>query len=416
MSNRASLERLKFCNFKLKTLLNITRAINHNLEVNELLNTYKALLRDELNIGKVIIYGFTNSGWNVILKSGIENKDYEEIDVERDLLHLYEINITLSIPNPILRAFDFIIPILHNSKALAYVLLGDFEEEREGISPTIKHLHFIQTLTNIIMVAIENKRLIAENMQQERLKKELEMATKMQEMLIPAADIFEKSEHIAVQPFYLPHFEVGGDYYDFDILSESEMFFCIADVSGKGMPAAMLMSNFQASLKALFTSGVELAALVQKLNSIVIKNANGDRFITVFLGKYNHVTHKLQYINAGHNPPVFYSPSLPDIQFLTQGCMGIGMIDQIPFISVGELEITENSKILCFTDGLAELEKDGMPEYGQTALEQCVKNDNHIVQTIENLLAILDVNKSNPSLFDDITLLGIEFFIPPLKV
>ncbi|MBU0765936.1 MAG: serine/threonine protein phosphatase, partial [Bacteroidetes bacterium] len=93
-------------------------------------------------------------------------------------------NLTTS-GHTLLSFFDVVIPVFHKDKALAYVLIGDIEEERDGISPTIKHLHFIQTLTNIIIVAIENKRLYRETIRQESIRKELELASNMQSMLIP---------------------------------------------------------------------------------------------------------------------------------------------------------------------------------------------------------------------------------------
>lgn len=410
METIASLERLKFCNFKLKTLLNFTQAINQNLSTEEILISYEKLLRDELNIGKVLLFGY-NTKWEIILKSGIEDQDFYNISVQDDLIEFNEINITLSISNKKLKTFDFIIPVFHNNKPLAYVLIGDVDEEREGISPSIKHLHFIQTLTNIIVVSIENKRLFEENVQQARMKKELEMAATIQEMLVPDVESFPKNNFISIQPFYLPHLEVGGDYYDFDVISDHLMYFCVADVSGKGMPAALLMSNFQANLKALFTADTSIEDLIYKLNKNVIKNAHGEQFITFFIGKYNYNSKTLLYVNAGHNPPAFYNKITNKLTFLTKGCTGIGMLDEIPKIEVGKLTITDNSKLLCFTDGLSELSVEGKDDYGQLIAEQCLANSNSIKETFDELIEILKINKENSAIFDDITILGLEFFV-----
>lgn len=124
---------------------------------------------------------FSNSAMdgNVILKSGMkEDIDLQKIDVYKDLLHVKDItNITIS-DNEHLKNFDTIIPVYNNNQPLAFVLIGDIEEEMEGISPTIKHLHFIQTLSNIIIVAIENIRLFQENLRQEAIRRELELASR----------------------------------------------------------------------------------------------------------------------------------------------------------------------------------------------------------------------------------------------
>ena len=116
-------------------------------------------------------------------------------------------------------------------------------------------MRFIQTISNILIVAIENIRLYNENLRQVAIKRELELASKMQTMLIPEDENLPSNKHIRFKAFYHPHFEVGGDYYDVISLSEDQVGFCIADVSGKGISAAILMSNFQANLRALFTRG-----------------------------------------------------------------------------------------------------------------------------------------------------------------
>jgi sigma-B regulation protein RsbU (phosphoserine phosphatase) len=131
------------------------------------------------------------------------------------------------------------------------------------VSPIIKHLNFIQTLTNIIIVAIENMRLFKESLRQESIKKELELASKMQNMLIPNPSILPRNEKIRMTAFYLPHMDVGGDYYDFIELGKHEFGFCISDVSGKGMSAAFLMSNFQA-ISGLFSPVILLLMHLSK--------------------------------------------------------------------------------------------------------------------------------------------------------
>ena len=164
---------------------------------------------------------------------------------------------------------DIIIPVYNNNVHLAFVFIGDIEEEGEGMSPVLKHLNFIQTISSIIIVAIENIRLFKESLRQEALRKELELAARMQQMLIPDNQPYAKKPNLVVNGFYYPHYEVGGDYYDCIKLSETKTGFCIADVSGKGISAAMLMSNFQASFRALFTHDIELACLIHKLNSLI---------------------------------------------------------------------------------------------------------------------------------------------------
>ena len=198
------------------------------------------------------------------------------------------------------------------------------------MSPVLKHLNFIQTISSIIIVAIENIRLFNESLRREALKKELELAARIQKVLIPDNSHMPKNPRLVVNGFYYPHFEVGGDYYDCIKLSDTKTGFCIADVSGKGISAAMLMSNFQASLRALFTDDVYLETLIHKLNSIVTVNAAGEKFITFFVARYDHETGVLEYINAAHNPPVLYNTVSREVKHLKVSCVGLGMLDEIP--------------------------------------------------------------------------------------
>jgi len=410
MTPNLSLSRLEFCNFKLRTLLDFTLAINQNLSTDELLKKYEKLLRWKLNIGKVLIFA-NNQGWKCILVSGISGEHHYTIDVEKDLMQYADITSTAEYGNPSIKDFDIVLPIIHNSRPLAYVLVGDIDEEHDGISPTIKHMQFVQTLTNIVIVAIENKRLFKDNLEKERISKEMELATEMQNMLVPDLSKFPKRKELDVEGFYLPHYEVGGDYYDVFELNDHEIGFCIADVSGKGISAALLMSNFQANLRALFVSSIHLTDVVTILNERVISSVKGEKFITLFIARLDLENNELRYINAGHNPPIFFDKKTKQTHYLKEGCIGIGMMDAIDTIEEGYLTIENNSKLLCYTDGLIELDINNKVSLRLKTVENSFCNNKNIKDSFKVMLKKLNITKSNPYIFDDITLLGLDFFL-----
>jgi sigma-B regulation protein RsbU (phosphoserine phosphatase) len=389
--------------------LQITEAINENLTQEQLLERYEELLTKDLKIGKVLIFKFEET-WKCILKSGEVGDNYVKINIERDLLCLTEITSVTSSPIENLEGFDIVIPVINKNQHIAFVIIGDIDEESEGISPTIKHLTFIQTLSNIIIVAIENIRLFKELLQQEALKKELELASKMQSMLIPSQEILPCDNRIHIKAFYHPHLEVGGDYYDYVELSKNEIGFCISDVSGKGMSAALLMSNFQANLRALFTHEISLPALIESLNQRVMHAAHGEKFITLFLAKFNFKTRELEYINAGHNHPFMYHKNRNELRLLSKGCVGIGMLDEIPMIRKGSITLEEPTKILCYTDGLTDLLDGKGVTSGTEEIEQCITNNESIEANIQDIIKRQGINDGNTAIFDDISILGIEFF------
>jgi sigma-B regulation protein RsbU (phosphoserine phosphatase) len=407
-SDKASINRLQLTTFKLQSLLNITQAINENLTREELLEIYKQLLTKDLNIGKVLIFMLEDT-WKCLLRSGDIGESYACISVESDLIPIQDISFITSSPNKTLNAFDIVIPVINKGKPIAFVIIGDLEEG-EGVSPIIKHLNFIQTLTNIIVVAIENMRFFKESLRQEALKKEMELASKMQNMLIPSSSILPRNDKICMTAFYLPHFDVGGDYYDYIQLNRNEFGFCIADVSGKGISAALLMSNFQANLRALFTHDISLDALIEKLNERVLHSANGEKFITLFVGKFNYKTRELQYINAGHNQPMMYQKNKKELTFLGKGCVGIGMVDEIPIIRKGSITIEEPTKIICYTDGLVELIDGKQISFGTKEIEDCVMNNANIDDNIQGIIKKQGIFEGSAAIFDDISMLGIEFF------
>jgi len=406
--HKSSIKRLQLTTFKLRSLLNITQAINENLTQKQLLEKYEELLTKDLNIGKVLVFKYADS-WRCILKSGEVGASYENINVKKDLIPINEISFITSSSNIPLNDFDIVIPVINKGTPMAFVIIGDIKEG-EGVSPTIKHLNFIQTLSNIIIVAIENIRLFKESLKQEALRKELELASKMQNLLIPNLDNLPRNSKIHVTAFYHPHFEVGGDYYDYLELSKDEFGFCISDVSGKGMSAALLMSNFQANLRALFTHEISLAALVEKLNERIMHAADGEKFITLFIGKFNYKTRELEYINAGHNPPILYQKKKKDLLMLNKGCVGIGMLDEIPMIRKGSITIEENTKILCYTDGLIELLDGKGISYATKEIEECLSNNDGIKNNIDNIIIKQGITEDSTSIFDDISILGIEIF------
>ncbi|HDS06468.1 MAG TPA: serine/threonine protein phosphatase [Bacteroides sp.] len=400
--------RLKLSTFKLNALLDITLAINDNVSTSELIRRYEKLLTDDLGIGKVILVTFSEK-WECLLNSGFGNRFFEKIEVERDLMPYEEISFITSEPQNFPELVDIVIPVTHKDEAIAFVLIGDIEEEGEGVSPIIKHLRFIQTLSNIITVAIENKRLFKESLRQEALKREMELASRMQTMLIPAREKLPSNEHIRMRAFYHPHFDVGGDYYDVIELGKNEVGFCIADVSGKGISAAILMSNFQANLRALFTEGQPLAETLKRLNERVMNSAKGEKFITLFIARYHYLNRELKYVNAGHNPPFLYEMGSGKLTQLSSGCVGMGMLDELPFVNEAAIQLDEPAKLFCYTDGLVEVIHGSGVKFGTKDLENALTNTRSLEHNIKTIIDNQKILEGSAAIFDDISIIGAEF-------
>ncbi|MDX9848136.1 MAG: PP2C family protein-serine/threonine phosphatase [Tenuifilaceae bacterium] len=406
----ASSKRLKLSTFKLNALLSMAQAISGEMRTEDLMERFRTILNEDLEIDRVLFYKFEEK-WKLLLSTNCSEQISSQIDPENDLLCFNDISFVSTSANRVLQEFDIIIPVIQNNAALAYVLIADTKDEAKGVSATIKHLNFVQTLSIIIFVAIENLRLFHKTIEQEAMKKELELASKMQNLLIPNQLDLPQTANVKIHSYYHPHSEVGGDFYDVVQLDRGELGFCIADVSGKGMAAAILMSNFQANLRALFTHDITLTGLVEKLNTRVMSSAKGERFITIFIGRYNPNRNSLEYINAGHNPPVFFNTETKEIKMLTSGCVGLGMIDDIPVMNVGSLRVTSLSKLICYTDGLVEFSKDDKVVMDHSVIEECISNNKSIMENVNKIVEIrMEEQASNKiKIFDDISILGFEF-------
>lgn len=404
------LEKLELKEFKLTSLLEVTRAINENFSMEKLLNIYQYILRDQLGISRLLLFNFDGKDWQCILRFGAKGQS-KKIDVKRDLSHIHDITVIESSSQASLNSFDIVIPVHHKNKGLAYLLLGDLNEDRLQISPTIKHMPFIQTLTNIIIVAIENKRFAKQSIEQERTNRELELAGEMQKLLFPQN--FPKNNRLEVDARFEAKQLVGGDYYDFIRLNNEEYVMCIADVSGKGISAALVMSNFQANLKAIIKynhQSLTMQELVEQLNDSVNEATHGEKFITFFIGYYNSTKKILKYINAGHNYPILTDGK--EARFLNKGCVGLGMFDKIPVIEMEQIQIRPNDTLVCFTDGLVELENEDGEHFENDRLIDLIHSNFDLSMKALNSLIFHKLNeyKGKGEFLDDTALMSCRFF------
>jgi len=403
-------KKLELNEFKLNSLLEITKAINNNLTIQNILKIFEYILREQLGISKLILYEFNQKEWNCILHFGARGLN-KKINVEDELIHIQDITVIESSSIDTINSFDVIIPILHKDNPLAYLLIGDLEEDAISISPGIKHMPFIQTLASIIVVAIENKRFSNELLEQEINKREMEFAAEMQKLLFPTK--LPSNKYIDVAARYEAKHLVGGDYYDFLMLNDEEYFFCIADVSGKGVSAALLMSNFQAKLRANIKynhKNMSLNDLVYELNEDVNNAAKGEKFITFFAGHYNYKTKTLQYINAGHNHPILLDEN--ETRFLNKGCIGLGMLEEIPKIEIEKIKLKKDAILICYTDGLVELENSNDVPFETANLIKIVRQNFTLpMKELDNkIFSRLEEFKGDKDLLDDTAVMSCKFY------
>jgi sigma-B regulation protein RsbU (phosphoserine phosphatase) len=403
--------RLEMNEFRLQSLLEITRAITTNQSVEQLTRLFEFIMREQLGFDRFVLFN-KEKVWSCLLKVGVKSR-IKEIHVETDLFRFKEITVIESSQSSVIDEFDVVIPVFHKDKPLAYLLIAGLENQRMKLTETLNNMSFIQTLTNIVSMAIENKRMAREQLKQERLKKELEVASEMQKLLFPADLPTNKRMDISAK--YIPRHEVGGDYYDFIPIGDDEYIICIADVSGKGISAAMLMANFQATLRTLITSvypiqRFDLTYLIEELNKKVMVAAKGEKFITFFIAKYNASSRVLEYVNSGHNQPFLTDGK--SIKLLDTGSVGLGMFEQLPFIQVGNEILGSNTTLVLYTDGVVELENDKKEYFELDQLVKIVHSFYRLsMEDMNNIIfSKLDEWRGNLKLVDDTAVFSCRFF------
>jgi len=201
---------------------------------------------------------------------------------------------------------------------------------------------------------------------------------------------------------------VGGDYYDYIEPNDDEIIFCIGDISGKGVAAALLMANFQASFRMLAKSMNFLDEMVQELNNRVNEITQGEKFITLFVGRYNYFTRKLQYVNAGHTPPLLLHKN--QVTQLTEGCTILGMFEKLPSIKTGKVTLEEEAFLFCFTDGLTDVENEQDQVIDMHLLEEILQKKSSMpVQEFNKLILDFVVEfKGNRLIGDDISFMSCK--------
>jgi sigma-B regulation protein RsbU (phosphoserine phosphatase) len=355
----------------------------------------------ELQVGNMALYFHEDNKWTCVSHYGLD-LSLEPKNIEQ-ILAKYTKRTSLAAQNgdPFLGLFDLVIPVMHKENALAYVFIGDLKEEDD----ILNNVNFITTITNIIAVAIENKRLFKEQAERQLLTREMDLAGQIQRSLIPAR--LPDSNFVQFGSLYKPHFAVGGDYYDVVALPNDEIVFCIADISGKGISAALLMANFQAKLHALLLRGLDLADTIREMNASVFQVTQGDRFITLFLAKYYPRAGVLEYINAGHVPPFILLNN--EIVKLSTGCTFLGFLPKLPFVEVGGLCFTDSEAVLfSYTDGLTDVQNASKQYFDEEHLVDFLSKNaaDTMPQLTDKLLHHISEFKSAEAFPDDITVLA----------
>lgn len=385
---------------QLNALLEITQSINNNVPEDSLYKIFNFTLRSNLNIKKLALFVFDES-WSCKVNFGTK-RNFQKLNLDDRFTLIKNVHRMDEFEECEFHEFDLVIPVSHKSDTLALIFVGglnhNLNNERDD------SIKFIQALSNIIIVAIENKKLVRKQLLQEAFRKELEIASDVQQFLFP--ERLPYTQLLKMEASYLPHDLVGGDYYDYIPINKNQFLICVADVSGKGIPAALMMSNFQASLRTLLRQTPNLKEIVEALNFQVMENTKGEKFITFFGAIYDISLKTMVYVNAGHNAPILMDKK-NGIRLLEEGSTVLGAMNPLPFMNEGFITDLDDFTLFAYTDGLTETINEDDTEFGlQSLLDYFEKNSSKDIRTIhQDIIVTLDGFKGKNGYRDDITML-----------
>lgn len=305
------------------------------------------------------------------------------------------------------KGFELLVPTIIKNEIDSIICLG---KKLNNTAYTDSDIEFLESLINLSLISIQNSDLFREYLDKQKIENELKIAREIQLALLPQKIPVIKNYDLA--GLNLPALQVGGDYYDLIKLTETKIAIVIADVSGKGTPASLLMANIQSAvhsyLKLYDEDTFDLSKVTEKINELIYENTSSEKFITFFWGILDSEKNIFEYINAGHNPPFLLKKD--KIIPLTEGGFIIGILNEGITFEVGMIKLDKEDLIVFYTDGVTEANDSNGNEFGEENLKRVLEENRKqsaekVLEEIKN--SILHFTKDTAQ-YDDITLIVLK--------
>ncbi len=301
-----------------------------------------------------------------------------------------------------------LLPVLSKNGVLGMISLGGKRSEEPYSSSDIRLLRLVAAQTAL---SLENTKLTAvvahEIAQREQYDREMAIARDVQRRLFPSK--VPQLRNVDCAGGCRPAQSVGGDYYDFSELPDNEMMFAVGDVSGKGMPAALLMAALQASVRGQTMNSVtDLALFTRNVNLLLYDMSPKSHFATLFYALYDPVLRTLRYANAGHNPPLLIRANGP-LDFLKPTGPGVGMT-RLAVYKAEEVRLKPGDMVVAYTDGITEAMDRTRDDFGELRLIEAVRasRDKSAGEIIRHIMTAVDEFTKGAPQHDDMTLVILK--------
>ncbi|MCI0330124.1 MAG: SpoIIE family protein phosphatase [candidate division Zixibacteria bacterium] len=296
------------------------------------------------------------------------------------------------------------VPLLLKEKLVGMLLFGN---KKSGDHFNSEDVDFFAAFSASLAVVVENSRLYKEELEKHEMERELDVARQIQERLVACCRLPELSG-VDVATTYLPSKQVSGDLFTVLPVKGDKLALAVGDVAGKGVPASLLMATVQSSLTTLVEQRLSPAEIMQRLNRLVHENTESQHFVTFFLGLFDTETRRLTYVNAGHNPPLYFPPGGKPKE-LAEGGLLLGIMPEARY-EVGEILLHKNAPLVLYTDGITEAENHSEEQFGTERLTETVEQNRHLPakELGERILSGLKSFCDGRELGDDVSLVILK--------
>ncbi|MDX1636680.1 MAG: SpoIIE family protein phosphatase [Balneolaceae bacterium] len=395
--------------YELNTLFDLSKDFNMMVDRDEIVRIFKFALLGQMLIRKFFFILENDGERSMVASSGINGAPSDEevenlFTLEEDLVEVtpeHEEKIPFLEENEI-RA---VIGLNFQSDRIALVGVG---ARANGEGYTRSDYNFLRSLGNLALLSIQKTYLLEERIEKERLEEELNIAKNIQRGLLP--DPIPDVEGIDLAATNISSYQVGGDYFDIAQTPDTNYLFAIGDVTGKGVPAALLMANLQAMLHVLLPIDITLAEATDQINDIIYDNTPPDKFITFFWGKYYNSSKQFKFVNAGHNPPIWLKSGETEPSELEEGGLILGAMPSMTPYEEETITLSSGDIMVMYTDGVTEaMNPEQTEEYEEKRLIECIKsNRERTTEEIQQAI-INDVKGFSEDIqHDDVTLIVIK--------
>lgn len=278
---------------------------------------------------------------------------------------------------------------------------------KDGTSFTDKDIELFTAFADQASLALEKARLHQEELEKQQLEQQLTLANAIQKGFWPKQP--EPIEGVSVAAFNIPAKQVGGDYYDFIQINPDKLGMVVGDVSGKGVPAALLMANARSTLRAQVQNGHSVSETVSLVNSTIYQDTPDEKFLTLFYGVFDSNNRSFVYTNGAHNPPFLYNKHTKKEKLLDVGGTLVGIFADFFYEEKSET-LEKGDVLVIYTDGVTEASDKDDEMFGVERLHNLIRENAHLdAKSLINLIYehVVEFTKGMPQ-FDDITLMALK--------